>query len=137
MSPKRPESFDCKRAPSQHIDQHGGIEKDAHRLADTARVGRALCAYPSSRVGVPLMLGVGQRAYDVLDVLPATFVVQRTPDCCRDERTAFAASDAGVQSIHDLVIKAYVQTHGHTLAHAVIRPTFYIRPCALLSIRLG
>jgi hypothetical protein len=42
-------------------------------------------------------------------------------------------TDPAVESTHDVVVQAYVQTHGHMLAHTVIRADA-IRPCALLSL---
>lgn len=69
------------------------------------------------------MLGVGERAYGVFDVLPATLVVERAPNRRGDESAALTPPHPTVESTHDLVVQAYVQTHGHTLAHAVIRPT--------------
>jgi hypothetical protein len=38
-------------------------------------------------------------------------------------------TDAAIEGTHNLVVQAYVQTHGHTLAHAVIQLTFYTCRC--------
>jgi hypothetical protein len=92
--------------------------------------------HPPSRVAVPVMLGVGERAYDVLDDLPATLVVKRALNRRGDERAALTPTHAAVESTHDLIVQTYVQTHGHTLAHVVIRPTSTVsRQAAGLSRR--
>jgi hypothetical protein len=51
-----------------------------------------------------------------------TLIVKRAPDRCRDERAALSSTDPTVESTYDLVVQASVQTHGHTMAHSVIRP---------------
>src|SRR5665213_3111275 len=82
------------------------------------------------------MLGVGERAYGVLDVLPATLVVERAPNRRGDEHAALTPTHPAVESAHDLIVQTYVQTHGHTLAHAV-RPAFYrVRQAAELRENL-
>ena len=63
------------------------------------------------------MLGIGERAHGTFDLLPPTLVVEGASNRCRDERAPLTLTDSGVESIDDLVIQAYVQTHGHTLAH--------------------
>jgi len=65
------------------------------------------------------MLGVGERTNRSFDVRPATLIVERPLDRGRDEHAALAFTDPGVQSVHDLVVQAYVQTHGHMLAHTL------------------
>ena len=123
---KRREPLDSSSAPAEHIDQDGGIEQDAHTLGpaeraltDAPEVGSALFTHPPSRIAVPIMLGVGERAYGVFDVLPATLVVEGAPNRRSDERAALTPTHPAVESTHELVVQAYVQTHGHTLAHAV------------------
>src|ERR1019366_3301078 len=95
------------------------------RLPDAADVSGTLLAHPSSRIAVPVVLGVGQRADSGFDVVPATLVVERSPNRRRDERAALTPTNPAVESMHDFVVETYVQTHGHKLAHTVIRPTFY------------
>jgi hypothetical protein len=34
-------------------------------------------------------------------------------------------TDPSVEGAHDVVVQAYVQTHGHTLTHKVMEPTLY------------
>ena len=64
------------------------------------------------------MLGVGQRPDSGIDVLPATLVVKRAPNGGGDERAAPTPADPVVERAHDLVVQAYVQTHGHKLTHS-------------------
>ncbi len=59
------------------------------------------------------MLGVADRAFDVL---PATLIIERALDRCRDERGELTSTDPNVESTHDLIVQAYVQTHGHASA---------------------
>jgi len=70
------------------------------------------------------MLGIGERACGSFDVLPTTLIVERASNRCRDERAPLTLTDPAVESTDNLVIQAYVHTHGHTLAHTVIRATF-------------
>src|ERR1019366_2112988 len=95
------------------------------RLPGAADVSGTLLAHPSSRIAVPVVLGVGQRADSGFDVVPATLVVERSPNRRRDERAALTPTNPAVESMHEFVVETYVQTHGHKLAHTVIRLTIY------------
>ncbi len=71
------------------------------------------------------MLGIGERAHCTFDVLPTTLIVERSSNRRSDERAPLTLTDPAVKSLDDLVIQAYVQTHGHTLAHSVVVLPFY------------
>jgi hypothetical protein len=64
------------------------------------------------------MLGPGQRADSAFDVFPTTLVIEGAPHRRLDERAALPLTDPTVERTHDVVVQAYVQTHGHTLAHS-------------------
>ncbi len=66
------------------------------------------------------MLGTGERAHGSFDVLPTTLIVERASNRCRDECAPLTSTHPTVESLDDLIIQAYVLTHGHTLAHSVI-----------------
>jgi hypothetical protein len=77
----------------------------------------ALRCHPAGRVSIPLVLCARERAETRLYVFPATLVLERVADGLGDERATLARSDAPVELLDELIVKAYVQTHGHKLAH--------------------
>jgi hypothetical protein len=49
--------------------------------------------------------------------LPSALVVEGSPQRCGNERAAPATAHTLVEFLNELVFDAYVQTHGHSLAH--------------------
>lgn len=63
------------------------------------------------------MLCSGKGAQTGFYVLPATLVVERPADGLTDEGAATPPTDAPVKLLYEVVVEAYVQSHGRTLAH--------------------
>jgi hypothetical protein len=59
------------------------------------------------------MSRLAQPTDGIFDVAPAALVVERAAHGRGDEHTALTAPDARVEIADELVIEAYVQTHGH------------------------
>jgi hypothetical protein len=76
-----------------------------------------LRAHPCGRIGVPIVLGVGQASEGGLNVVPPLFVVQSPPDELGNERAPATRTDSSAQLGDKLVIEHYVHTHVLTLAH--------------------
>jgi hypothetical protein len=105
---------------SQYVDQNCRVEQQ-QALPDTRGIATALRRDPSSGIWIPLVLTVCKRADTGFDVFPAALVVERTADGLADECAATPPPDALVELLDEVVIKAYVQSHGHTLAHTAVR----------------
>jgi hypothetical protein len=60
---------------------------------------------------------VRNRRERCLDVLPTALVVERTTERLGDVCAAPATADPAIELLDELVVEAYVQTHGHNLAH--------------------
>ncbi len=60
---------------------------------------------------------VGERSEAGLDVFPAPLVVECAAQRFTDERAATSPADVSVELLDEVVIEAYVQSHGHKLAH--------------------
>jgi hypothetical protein len=50
-------------------------------------------------------------------VFPSAFVLECVSNGLGYERASPAPADTPIELLHKTVIKAYVQTHGHNLAH--------------------
>src|SRR5215207_8311966 len=111
----------CCTTSAERIDQDRRVKQarghDSCRSAHAARIARALRRDPSRRILVPVVTGVGERVQRRLDVLPATLILESPTDRLPDERAAASPADSPVELCHEIVGKAYVQTHGHNLAH--------------------
>jgi len=102
---------------SQYVDQNCRIEQQ-QALPDTRGIATALRRDPGSGIWIPLVLTVCERADTGFDVLPAPLVVERATEGLGDEGAATTPSDALIELRDEIVIQAYVQTHGHNLAHS-------------------
>jgi hypothetical protein len=81
-------------------------------------VAVALRPDPAGGVAVPLVLASGEGPEAGFDVFPAALVLERAAHGLGDERAALPPPDAPVEACHDVVVEAYVQSHGHKLAHS-------------------
>jgi hypothetical protein len=63
------------------------------------------------------MARVGDRAERSLQRFGPFLLVEGLPDGAFDEAAAIAGTDALVELSHELIIDAYVQSHGHRIAH--------------------
>ncbi|HLB20608.1 MAG TPA: hypothetical protein VK605_00745, partial [Solirubrobacteraceae bacterium] len=70
---------------------------------------------------VPVVLASGERTQARFDVVPATFVLERTAYRLADESTAASPANATIELCHELILEAYVQTHGHKVTHEPLR----------------
>jgi len=86
-------------------------------LADTSWVAATLGPDPAGGIGVPLVPAVGKRPEAGLDVFPSPLVVERAAQGLADEHAATPPADTLVELLDEAVIDAYVQSHGHKLAH--------------------
>jgi len=77
---------------------------------------------PTGRIRVPLVLLIGEGAQPSLDVFAPLRIVECSAQRVCDERAASPSAHAAVELLHQLVIEAYVQTHGHKLAHSYRGP---------------
>jgi len=102
---------------AQRVDQNGRVEQQRQSSADTARVAEALVMDPSSRIGVPIVTVTGEDPETRFDVFAAPCVVERAAQGVGDESAATASAHALVELFDELVIEAYVQSHGHNVAH--------------------
>src|SRR6266542_2961585 len=87
------------------------------RSADAPLVGAPLLAHPPSRIVVPGMPAVRNRAESRLDQLPTMLVLECARDRARDERAAPPGTDTPVELANQSVLECNVQTHGHKLTH--------------------
>jgi hypothetical protein len=106
----------ARRPSSQYVDQNCRVEQQ-QALPDTRGIATALRRDPSGGIWIPLVLTVCERANTGFDVFPAALVVERAADGLADECAATSPPDAPVELLDDVVIEAYVQSHGHRLAH--------------------
>src|SRR3954452_6266770 len=90
------------------------------RSADATFVARALGPDPGRGILVPFVSGIGDRLEGGLDGRPAALVVERVADRLSDEGAAPSAADAAIGLGDEIVREAYVQTHGHSLAHSLV-----------------
>ena len=81
------------------------------------RVTEALSTDPAGWVCVPLMFLIGESAKSSFDVLAAARIVECSTQRVRDEGAATPTADTLVELRDEVVLKTYVQSHGHTLTH--------------------
>jgi CMP/dCMP kinase len=117
--PQRPHTLGG-RATAQRVDQDSCVEQQSQTLADTARVGVSLCCHPAGGVRIPLVLVAREASETDFDVLPALLVLEGLADGFGDEHTATSSPNALVEPLNQVVVKGYVQTHGHNLAHSFL-----------------
>lgn len=67
------------------------------------------------------MPAVSKCAEAGFDVFPPAFVLEGVSNCLGYERAATSPADTPIELLHETVIEAYVQTHGHNLAHNLRR----------------
>jgi len=111
---------DRGRAPPQGIDEGRGVEKDPAQFelsADSATVSAPLRPDPGGGIAVPFVAPVLQRAQRNLDLVPPPLILKRLPDGGCDEGAAATAPNACIEVRNQFVLEAYVQSHGHSLAH--------------------
>src|SRR6202035_4978913 len=111
------------RAAAKGIDEDRRVEQQRQRSADTGRVAAPLRRHPSGRIAIPLVLARREGTETGFDVLPAALVIECAAKRLADEHAAPALAHAPIELLHQVVVKAYVQSHGHTLAHI-----FWARP---------
>ena len=121
-------------AAAQRIDQDGRVEQ-LRQLPNTSWVAVALRRNPAGRVVVPGVLVVGERAEAGFDVLPATLVLECASHGLTDEHAPTAPADTPVELLDQIVIQAYVQSHGHKLAHSCCAPRGCYGVAAISSAR--
>jgi hypothetical protein len=64
------------------------------------------------------MPAVSKCAEAGFDVFPPAFILERVSNCLGYERASTSSADTPIELLHEVVVKAYVQTHGHNLAHS-------------------
>ncbi len=74
---------------------------------------------PAGWVRIPFVLLIGEGAQPSLDVFASPHIVERLAQGVRDEDAALPSSHAPVELLHERVVQAYVQSHGHTLTHKI------------------
>ena len=109
--------------PTQRVDKDGRVEQQRQASADPARVGKALCMDPSGWIGVPLVSGIRDRPKSGLNVFPSPLIVECPAQCFTDKCAAPAPADTLVELLDEVIIQAYVQTHGHRLTHRTRCPS--------------
>jgi hypothetical protein len=102
---------------AQRVDQNGGVEQQRQSSADTARVTEALVMDPSSRIGIPIVTLIGEDPQTRFDVFAAPCIVERSAQGLADECAATAPAHVLVELFDEIVIEAYVQSHGHSITH--------------------
>ena len=105
--------------PSQRVDQDRRVEQQRQRLANAGGVTAALRRNPAGGIAIPFVLTTRESAEPCFDVLPAALILERSADRLADEHAPTSSADPLVELPHELVIQAYVQSHGHTLAHTL------------------
>jgi hypothetical protein len=82
----------------------------------------ALGPDPSGGIWIPIVARVWNRAERRQDAFPAAGVIQRAVERRGNEGASPPPPHPSVELGHEGVIEAYVQTHGHTLTHALAKP---------------
>src|SRR5581483_6846658 len=108
-----------RRSATEGVDEYGRVEEDRCHLTHASRVKPPLRADPLRRGHSPVAAVIRDRSDGREDVVPAPLVLERAPDGVGDEGAPLAFPDASVHGLHELRIKAYVQTHAHNLAHSM------------------
>ena len=85
--------------------------------ADPAAVSPPLRPDPTGRIAVPFMIRVPQGAQRDFDLIPPLLILKRLPDGRCDEGAPATAPNPSIESGDQFVLQAYVQAHGHSLAH--------------------
>jgi hypothetical protein len=101
----------------QRVNQDSRVEQQRQLSTDAGRVARTLRGHPAGRIAVPFVLSSRERTQARLNVVPPALVFERTADCLTDEGAPPTSTHAPIQLLHELVVQAYVQTHGHSIAH--------------------
>jgi hypothetical protein len=79
------------------------------------------------------MLAVREGSKPGFYVFPASLVLERAADCLADEHAALPLTDALVELFHESLVEAYVQSHGHSLTHRVLRDPEALPGCHRLG----
>jgi cytidylate kinase len=116
----------CGWTTVQRVDQDGRVEQQSQALTDSAGIGVPLRCHPAGRVRIPLVLSSREAPEAGFDVLPALLVLKGLANGLGDEHAAAPSPDAPVESLHEIAVESYVQTHGHNLAHGKGRQTTLI-----------
>ena len=87
------------------------------RSARPARIALPLGADPAGSIVVPIVAGVGDRAEQRFDLVPATLVIEAAPDHCRDERAPSPRPRPPVDVLNEMVLQLNVQSHVSIYTH--------------------
>ena len=93
-----------------------------HRSPDAPGVAPSLPVDPCGGILVPLVPLVRHGSERRLDLVPPVLVLQGPSNGLGDEAAPAPPAHSLVQFGDQLIVQAYVHTHGHTIAHRCPNP---------------